>query len=521
MSFPSPHDFPLFSNIKKMKFEELVKEAEKIRKIKSKNDKIKALANILKQLRREEIRPCISFLLGHFPPLNIGIGSLKKVKPYQRSLSEQKPTAEELYTELIEISKRSDYSKRKRMLEAILSKLSDNERKFFISSLLREVRIGVDEGLMLEAICRATGAYNEVRRAYMFSDIIEVAELALSDPKKLIKKDISPLSPVRPMLAVDGSLDEVLKRKVALEYKYDGMRVQVHKKGDKIRIFSRRLKDISEFFPEIVEMASKFNEDFILEGEIIAFKGAPLPFQFLMRRFRRSHEKHKFYEEIPVRIFFFDVLYFNRSIINESYEKRWKVLEKIVEKDNLAKRIIPTTMDEAREFLQRAIEEGYEGVMAKDLKSKYNPGKRDRAWFKIKPYITLDLVIIAAEWGHGRREGWLSNYHLAARDRTGYTMVGKTFKGLTDEEFEYLTKKLLSLKIKEKGNVVYVNPKIVVEVAFNEIQKSKQYSSGFALRFARIIRIREDKSAEEADTLEKVKEIYLKKYRGEIHGDAS
>ncbi|RLG59037.1 MAG: ATP-dependent DNA ligase, partial [Candidatus Hydrothermarchaeota archaeon] len=214
----------------------------------------------------------------------------------------------------------------------------------------------------------------------------------------------------------------------------------------------------------------------------------------------------RIFNEIPVKIFFFDVLYFKQSLIEKAYEKRRKILETIV-KNHTSKQIIPYSLGKAKKFLDQAINEGHEGLIAKELKSKYEPGKRSKAWLKIKPFITLDLVIIAAEWGHGRRKGWLSNYHLAARDREGYAMLGKTFKGLTDEEFEYLTQRLLSIKIKEEGNVVYVKPEVVVEVAFNEIQKSRQYPSGFALRFARIVGIREDKSPEEIDTLDKVKSI--------------
>ncbi len=490
-----------------MKFKELVKNAERLRKIRSKNEKVRELANLLKKLNKNEIKPCIALLLGHFPSLNIGFGSIKKIKPYQSTLFIEKSTVRDIYSNLIKIAKEREQSKRIRILEAIFSKLSKEEREFLISSLFGEVRIGVEEGLMLEAIIKASGLSREVKRAYMFRDILEVAELALTRPEELKKIDIAIFSPVKPMLAEDASLEDALKKRVALEYKYDGARVQVHKNDGVIKIFSRRLKDVTEFFPEVIEIAKELPDEIILEGEIVAFKDKPLPFQFLMRRYRRIHERKRIFSEIPVRIFFFDILYFKQSLIDEAYEKRWEVLETLI-KNNIARRIIPSSIDEARDFLEKAMKEGHEGLMAKELKSKYKPGKRGKAWLKIKPFITLDLVIIAAEWGHGRRKGWLSNYHLAARSKEGYVMLGKTFKGLTDEEFEYLTKKLLDIKLKEKDNIVYVEPKIVVEVAFNEIQKSRQYNSGFALRFARITKIREDKSPEEADTLDKVREIY-------------
>ena len=489
-----------------MKFEELVDHVEKLRKTRSKNEKIKELSKMLKKLKKDEIKPYVALLLGHFPPLDIGFGSIKRVKPGQSTLYIETPTIEEVYSDLLKIAKERERSKKIRVLEAIFSKLSREAREFLISSLLGEVRIGVEEGLMLEAIARASGLRKEVKRAYMFRDIKEVAELALTQPKELRKISIEIFSPVRPMLAEDSNLEDALKKSMALEYKYDGARVQVHKSNGKIKIFSRRLKDITEYFPEIIEIVKEFPDELILEGEIIAFKDKPLPFQFLMRRYRRIHERQRIFNEIPVKIFFFDVLYFKQSLIEKAYEKRRKILETIV-KNHASKQIIPYSLGKAKKFLDQAINEGHEGLIAKELKSKYEPGKRSKAWLKIKPFITLDLVIIAAEWGHGRRKGWLSNYHLAARDREGYAMLGKTFKGLTDEEFEYLTQRLLSIKIKEEGNVVYVKPEVVVEVAFNEIQKSRQYPSGFALRFARIVGIREDKSPEEIDTLDKVKSI--------------
>jgi DNA ligase-1 len=212
-------------------------------------------------------------------------------------------------------------------------------------------------------------------------------------------------------------------------------------------------------------------------------------------------------------------MYYNGELlIDETYEERWKILSSICDKEILVNRIITNDLIEAENFLKKAIEEGHEGLMAKSLSSKYTPGKRGKKWFKIKPAETLDLVIVGADWGYGRRTGWLSDYYLAAynEENNDYEIIGKTFKGLTDKEFEEITKKLLEIKIHETEHTVWVKPEIVVEIAFNEIQRSPKYKSGYALRFARIIRIREDKSPKEADTITKVKRLYEKqfKYKG-------
>ena len=317
--------------------------------------------------------------------------------------------------------------------------------------------------------------------------------------------------------------------KTALEYKLDGARVQIHKGGKEVRIFSRHLKEVTESIPEITTQIQKEIQakEAIFDGEVIATnsQGKPLPFQELMRRFRRVQKVELSMKEVPVRLFLFDLLYMNgRSLIDLSYKERWKCLKEISPEDLLVPRIITGEISEAKSFLKEATISGHEGLMAKSLESPYTPGARGKRWFKIKPAETLDLVIVAADWGSGRREGWLSNYHLACRDsETGeYWVIGKTFKGLTDEEFTRMTQALLKLKIPplspfNKGGLgdytVYVKPQIVVEVTYNEIQKSPKYESGFALRFARITRIREDKTPQEADTLTHLKDLYQRQFR--------
>jgi DNA ligase-1 len=298
-----------------------------------------------------------------------------------------------------------------------------------------------------------------------------------------------------------------------LEFKYDGARIQIHRRGDLVRIWSRRLTEVTSSLPDIVALARGLKaETFILDGEVVAVgsNGRPLPFQELMRRFRRVHRLDALVREIPLVLYIFDCLYLDeQSLIDQPYEQRWTNLTHLTEGAYLAERKIVGEEETATTFLKRALAEGHEGVIAKDPASPYLPGNRGKRWFKLKPAVTVDCVIVAADRGSGRRVGWLSNFHLAVIDEAGgFAPVGKTFKGLTDQEFTDMTAKLRSLEVEDNGYTVTVRPEIVVEVTYNEIQKSPQYSSGFALRFARITRVREDKASRQATTLRELSELY-------------
>jgi DNA ligase-1 len=302
-----------------------------------------------------------------------------------------------------------------------------------------------------------------MRANMLLGDIGEIARMALTEGESGLRRiELQLFRPIKPMLAeMAYSIEEILKKgnQWAFEYKFDGARIQIHKKGDEARIFSRRLSDVTQSLPEIVEMASKFDvRDGVFEGEVIAVKyGKPLPFQELMRRFRRIEGMEKTRKEIPVELYLFDLLHMDvKTTIDMPYEKRWDLLAGICP-SLLAERIISQDVAEVEEFLNRALAEGHEGLMAKAMDSPYTPGKRGRKWFKIKPAETLDLVIVAADWGYGRRTGWLSDYYLGARkDEGGFDIIGKTFKGFTDQEFKDITQKLLSLKISETKSTVYV-----------------------------------------------------------------
>jgi DNA ligase-1 len=418
-------------------------------------------------------------------------------------------------------------ARKEAILRGLLRRATPGEAKYLVKLIYQEMRHGVNEGLMLEAIARAARVkIGLVRRAnQVWGDPGEVARVALTAGEAELKQaDPRLFHPLKPMLAQTAEeVSEAFTRyqgQVVLEYKLDGARVQIHRQNDEVRIYSRHLADITASLPDVVAQvrASLAAEEAILDAEAIAVDthGRPLPFQDLMRRFRRKHAVAATVTEVPVQLHLFDLLYLNRqSLLDTPYQERWAALESVAGQLNLVPRLLPRRLEEGQAFAEAAYRDGHEGVMVKELGSPYTPGIRGKAWLKLKHVVSLDLVIVAADWGYGRRHGWLSNYHLAARDAdTGeYRLVGKTFKGLTDSEFEAMTQRLLALERSRQGSTVFVQPQVVVEVLFNEIQASSQYESGLALRFARIYRRREDKNATEADTLQTLFQLYEQQFR--------
>jgi DNA ligase-1 len=413
--------------------------------------------------------------------------------------------------------------KKERLIEALLSQASPVETKYLVKIFIGEMRTGFHEGLMEQAVSKAFQIpLKSVQQASMIAgDIGEVASIAKNEGKEgLFKIGFEVFRPVSLMLAqMADNVAEALEEhggKTALEYKYDGARVQIHRLGEQVKVFSRRLTDVTDSLPEIEETARKNIKarEAILEGEVVAVdsQGFPIPFQHLMRRFRRIHEIQDMAERIPVRLYLFDILYLNgENLISASYVQRRQVLAVNAGEIPLTSQLVTDDVGEAERFLKQAMNAGHEGLMAKKLDSPYTPGIRGKRWLKIKPILQpLDLVIVAAEYGYGRRHEWLSDYYLAARDaQTGeFLTVGKTFKGLTDAEIIEMTRRLKELTVKAEPRRVVVIPRIVVEVAYNEIQRSPKYECQMALRFARITRIRDDKTPEEADTIQQVREIY-------------
>jgi DNA ligase-1 len=347
----------------------------------------------------------------------------------------------------------------------------------------------------------------------------EVARAALGEGAAgLARFSLRLLSPIAPMLA-NGAEDvqEALERlgEGAFEYKLDGARIQLHKAGDEVRVFTRALQDVTARTPEVVEWARALApRELVLEGEAIALRpdGRPHPFQVTMRRFGRSKDVEAARGQLPLSSFFFDCLFLSDEgpLVAAPYPERVEKLGRTVGADRLLPRIVTARREEAEAFLRRSLDAGHEGLMAKSLTAPYVAGQRGFHWLKLKAPRTLDLVILAVEWGSGRRKGWLSNLHLGARDPESgpFVMLGKTFKGLTDEMLRWQTEKLLSLEVDRDDWTVYVRPELVVEIAFSDLQESPRYPAGLALRFARVKRYRLDKTASEADTIQTVAEIF-------------
>jgi len=497
-------------------------------------EKRRLIASFLRALSPAEVGPAVLLLVaGIFPEsdpkvLNIGFATVRRAfdAASAGSAGADPLTILEVQRRFEEIAavKGPDSTRaRQQLLEELFRRASKEEQQVLLKIISGEMRIGVSEGVMIEAIADASGAEAAAVRAgnMYLGDLGKVAGIALSDGRDGLQRlNAELLFPIKPMLAeLAPDLDQVLAEHqgvTAVEFKLDGARIQIHRVGDQVRVFSRRLSDVTRSVPEIVEIALKLPaSSLILEGEVLAVDehGRPRPFQELMRRFRRIHQVDELRKEIPLQLVCFDLLHLDGSnLMAAPYRQRWEALERLVPPSLLVPRVVTSSREEIEAFLQRALSAGHEGLMAKRLDAPYAVGKRGKNWFKIKPAETLDLVILAAEWGHGRRTGTLSNYWLGIRDSSGWQMIGKTFKGLTDLERAEVMKRLLDAKSTEEPWIVHVRPAVVVEVAYNEIQRSPRYESGFALRFARITRIRDDKAPGDADTYQRLKELYQKQF---------
>jgi ATP-dependent DNA ligase I len=485
--------------------------------------KIDLLAEVLRRSDPSEIETAVAFLSGTLRQSKIGVGySLLQRVASETPAADATLTVADVDAALRRIESAAGKGSA-RAKETALRELFDHatepEQQFLFRLLTGEVRQGALEGVMIEAVARAAGIdAGIVRRATMLAgDLGLVGRAALTaGTAGLDRFAVHLFRPIQPMLA--QTADDVSQAiaqlgRAALEIKLDGARIQAHKSGAEVRVFSRLLNDVTAAVPEVVEVVRRLPADTaILDGEAVALRadGSPLPFQTTMRRFGRKLDVDQVKAELPLRPFFFDVLYVRgQALIDEPYERRAGVLAELVPESERPARVVTAETSEAQAFYDRAIQAGQEGVMAKALDAPYEAGSRGSAWLKVKAVHTLDLVVLAAEWGHGRRKGKLSNLHLGARDPGGgFVMLGKTFKGLTDELLEWQTGKLLELQTERDGHIVRVRPELVVEIAFNGVQASPRYPGGLALRFARVVRYRPDKTASEADTIETVRALH-------------
>ena len=485
------------------------------------------VAEYLKALPDEDLASAVAFLSGRpFPvsdPRTLSVRGLPAAPADAVGAPLTIGDVSVAFAEIAESSGTGSRARREARLVELAGRAAPIEREYLARIIFGEMRTGVSDGLVLEAIAAAAGAAPDAaRRAALFlGDLSTVATLARRGGAEALEQAEPRLFvPLLPMLAeIAEDWETVLAAhggETALEFKYDGARVQIHVDGERVAIWSRRLSDVTGSLPDVVARARGYaGAPFILDGEVVALGagGRPLPVQELMRRFRRVHGVETHVRDMPLALYFFDCLMADgRSLIDAPYAERWESLTRVTGGGHLAERAIVDGVAGAQAFHVRALAAGHEGVMAKDLQSPYEPGGRGKRWFKLKAAEMVDCVIVAADRGSGRRVGWLSNYHLAVRAGDGFADVGKTFKGLTDAEFTAMTERLRALAVDDNGYTVRVRPEVVVEVEYNEIQRSPTYPSGLALRFARIARIREDKAPGQATTLEELRALYERQF---------
>jgi DNA ligase-1 len=500
----------------------VVETSERVAETSRRLEKIELLATLLKQLNGDECEIAVAYLCGFTRQGRIGVGyaALRdSVAPAAESGSLEIVDVDRAFASLAAIQGRGADAQRRESLRGLMAHATAPEQRFLSALLFGEIRQGALEGVMVEALARASGAAaGEVRRAVMMAgDIARVARSVLQEgPAGLAPYTIQLFRPVQPMLAqtagdVEGAIADL--GEAALEFKFDGARVQVHRSGDHVVIFSRALNDVTAAVPEIVEAVRALpGRDLILDGEIVSLtpEGRPQPFQVTAKRFGRKLDLDRMRAELPLTPYWFDLLYLDgQPLIDEPQARRFSALSTLAPPASLVPHLVTADAGKGAEFLRQALDLGNEGIMAKAIGATYAAGARGQSWLKIKKAHTLDLVILAAEWGNGRRKGWLSNLHLGARDpeKGSFAMLGKTFKGLTDEMLTWQTEQFLKLEIGRDSYTVYVEPKLVAEIAFSDIQVSTRYPSGMALRFARVKRYRPDKTAADADTVETVRKL--------------
>ncbi|MGH7605258.1 MAG: ATP-dependent DNA ligase [Gemmatimonadaceae bacterium] len=521
-----------------MKFDDLVSTSAAVAATSGRLEKIARLADLFTRLSADEIPIAVGFLIGWPRQGKLGVGwaAVSKAREHAPATTATLELREidAVFDKLSSTRGRNSTAERARQLEQLFTRATADEQRFLSGLIVGEIRQGALEGVLVEAIAKAASVpADRVRRAAMLTgDLGVVATAALGDNRETALADyqLQLFRPVQPMLAdsANSVADAIAGGEpVIIEWKIDGARIQVHRQDDRVAVYTRSLNDVTDAVPEVVEAVRRLpwtktspnlsvptnplgSRELILDGEVIALSGSgrPLSFQDTMRRFGRRINVLKLRDELPLSPFFFDVLYSDGvTLIDEPLTQRLELLDSIVPENLRIPRIVTANIEDAQIFQADALVRGHEGVMIKSTTAPYAAGRRGSAWIKVKEARTLDLVVLAIEWGSGRRQGWLSNIHMAARDpATGeFVMLGKTFKGMTDEMLEWQTKEFLAREVRREGHVVHVRPEVVVEVAFNEVQRSTQYPGGVALRFARVKGYRPDKSAEEADTIESVR----------------
>jgi DNA ligase-1 len=487
--------------------------------------KVERLSSALAELKPDEVPIAVAYLSGALPHGSIGVGwaSLKDLPP---------PAPGPATLELVEVDAAlrrigslagaGSQAARRTELHDLFARATEDEQRFLRGLLMGEIRQGALEGVMVDAVSRAAGVpLADVRRAAMLAgDLGAVAAAAIEGGSaSLARFRLSLLTPLQPMLAqsaedVQAALERI--HPAAVEWKLDGARIQLHRLGDEVRAFTRNLADVTDRVPEIAEAIRRVPlRTAIFDAEAIALRAdrRPHPFGLTMSRFgsRSRDDLAQMQADFPLTPFVFDVLHLDgEDLIDRPAAERFAVLDEHLPEEMRVPRLVTDDAGEAGRFLDEALAHGHEGVMVKALDAPYEAGRRGAGWLKVKRAHTLDLVVLAAEWGHGRRQGRLSNLHLGARDPEtgGFVMLGKTFKGMTDDMLAWQTERLLELETGREDITVHVRPELVVEVAFDGLQTSTRYPGGVALRFARVKGYRPDKTIEDADTIETVRALH-------------
>ncbi len=498
----------------------LVRASARVAETSARLTKMGFLAELLRALAPDEVEIAVSWLAGEPRQGRIGVGHARLRELHVEAAASPMLSLREVDAALERIARaegRGSATERARLLGELFARATQDEQGFLVRLLIGELRQGALEGVLAEAIARAASLPPEhVRRAAMLGGrLADVARALLEHGEAgLAAFRLELLRPIQPMLAQSAAdSDDALARlqRAALEWKLDGARIQVHKSGDLVRVFSRQLNDVTVAVPEIVAAVRALPaRALLLDGEAIALRrdGAPEAFQTTMRRFGRRLDVERMRLELPLSAFFFDCLHLDgQDLLDRPGVERCAALAERVPDELRVPRVVTDDAAAARDFLDAALARGHEGIMAKAPDAIYEAGRRGAGWLKIKRAKTLDLVVLAVEWGSGRRRGWLSNLHLGARDPAsgGFVMLGKTFKGMTDEMLAWQTRRFQELEIGRDEWTVHVRPEQVVEIACDGIQASPHYPGGLALRFARVKRYRHDKRAEDADTIDTVR----------------
>ena len=505
-----------------MLLEDIVATSITVKSTRSRLAKTDALAALLHQMRPDEVEIGVTYLSGEPRQNKTGLGYAVVGRTEAAARAEAVLTIAGVDGALQVISEMSGTGSKNDRIEAwtaLLEAATAPEQQFLRGLVLRNLRQGALEGIVVEAVAKAADvSVGEVRRALMVSgDLGAVAASALTGGADALQTfRLTLFRPVQPMLAqtaedVAAAIEKT--GRAAVEAKIDGARIQVHRSGSEVRAYTRNLKEVTGRIPEIVELVAALRvESLILDGEVIALRrdGRPEPFQVTMSRFGTKRNVGASPAPIRLSVFFFDCIYLDGvDLLEAPGVERLAALRQALTTELIIDRIETKDPEEAAAFYEGVLARGHEGVVVKALDAPYESGRRGASWIKVKPAHTLDLVVLAVEWGSGRRTGWLSNLHLGARQpEGGFVMLGKTFKGLTDEMLKWQTERFLGLKTHQEGHVVHVRPEQVVEIAFDGVQGSTRYPGGMALRFARVKGYRPDKSAHEADTIDTVRAIF-------------